>query len=80
MQPRRPFVKVPLRGFSFLAGFSGEVQNMSEPKAQYTCMDYRQEMVLLGMKRRLEQETLDEAERKAIQEQVRALEAAMDMD
>jgi len=53
---------------------------MGDQEARYTCMDYRQEMVLLGLKRRLSQEDLTESERKAILEQVRDLEAAMDMD
>ena len=53
---------------------------MGEQDAQYTCMEYREEMVLLGLKRKLEQENLTEAERKAILEQVRELEEAMGMD
>ena len=53
---------------------------MSEAKSPYTCMDYREEMVLLGLKRRLAADNLTEAERKALLEQIQALEAAMDMD
>lgn len=47
---------------------------------RYTCLEYRQEMQLLALRRRLETEaTLTEAERKKIQEEIRRLEAEMDM-
>lgn len=53
---------------------------MGEQEARYTCMEYRREMVLLGLKLRLSQESLTEGERKAVLEQVRKLEADMSMD
>jgi hypothetical protein len=43
-------------------------------------MDYRQEMVLLGLKRRLEQEKLTKDERKEILAQIQKLESEMDLD
>lgn len=52
---------------------------MKQPKT-YGCMDYRQEMVLLGLKRKLEQEDLSEPEKQEILRDIRLLESAMDMD
>ena len=43
----------------------------------YTCNDYRQEMILLGLKRRLEDPEIDEKERQQIEEQIRKLEQEM---
>lgn len=51
-----------------------------EQERHYGCMDYRQEMVLLGLKRKLETEKLTDAERKAVQEQIQKMESAMAMD
>jgi len=47
---------------------------------KYTCAEYRTEMILLGLKRRLQQEGLNEAERKLILSQIRDLEQQMEMD
>jgi len=46
---------------------------------QYTCTDYRQEMILLSLQRRLADPTLDEHEKQHLQEQIRKLEADMGM-
>ena len=49
--------------------------------ARYTCTDYRQEMILLGMKRRLSESVdMPEADRKQLLEEIKQLEAAMAMD
>jgi hypothetical protein len=48
--------------------------------AKYTCNEYRQEMRLIGMKRRLKEENLSEAEKKELEKEIEALEAAMEMD
>ncbi|MFO7783675.1 MAG: hypothetical protein ACQET7_05870 [Thermodesulfobacteriota bacterium] len=53
---------------------------MAEMNGQYTCMEYRQEMVLLGLRRRLEQEDLTEEERRALKARLLELESEMDMD
>jgi hypothetical protein len=45
----------------------------------YTCADYREEMMLLGLKRRLEAGDLSEEETHSIQEQVAAIEKSMGM-
>jgi len=47
---------------------------------KYTCTDYRTEMILLGLQRRLNQADLSEKERKALEEEIRALEKNMEMD
>jgi len=47
---------------------------------QYTCTDYRMEMMLLGLKRRLAEPDLDEKETKQIQEQISKLETEMGMN
>lgn len=46
----------------------------------YTCNDYRAEMILLGLKRRLEKNGLSEKERKDILREIEKLEAAMKLD
>jgi hypothetical protein len=48
--------------------------------ARYTCREYREEMVLLGLRRRLEQEDLTEEERRDLRERLARLEAEMEMD
>lgn len=47
---------------------------------EYTCTDYRTEMILLGLKRRLEKNDLSEEERKDILAKIAELEAAMGLD
>ena len=46
---------------------------------KYTCTDYRTEMILLGLKRRLEQKGLSAEEKEDILKQIKKLEAAMGM-
>jgi hypothetical protein len=45
-----------------------------------TCQDYRQEMMLLALRRRLHADTLEPAEREAIEQEIRRLEARMRME
>ena len=52
---------------------------MSE-SSRYTCREYREEMLLLGLRRRLADNNLAEAEKKALEEQIRQLESAMQME
>jgi len=49
-------------------------------KGTYTCLEYRAEMRLLGLRRRLEQEELTKEEREALIQEIRQLEAEMEMD
>ena len=46
----------------------------------YTCNEYREEMVLLGLRRRLAAEDLGAAEREALREEIRVLEVRMQME
>jgi len=47
---------------------------------KYTCADYRSEMKLLGLKRRLEEENLSEEERVRIVQEIKELEKKMEMN
>ena len=50
------------------------------PIGKYTCTEYRQEMMLLGLKRQLEDPELPESDRMRIADRVRELEQQMGMD
>ena len=56
-----------------------EGENKLENKTRYTCNEYREEMMLLGLKRRLAQEDLSEEERRAIIKEIEKLESEMRM-
>ncbi|CAB5094397.1 hypothetical protein D3OALGA1CA_5374 [Olavius algarvensis associated proteobacterium Delta 3] len=45
----------------------------------YTCNEYRAEMILLGLQRRLRDENLSEVEKEKIEKQIRQLEQSMGM-
>lgn len=49
-------------------------------KPKYTCAEYREEMALLGLMRRLGNTRLSEDERKKIEEEIHRLELEMGMD
>ena len=51
---------------------------MSRPN-KYTCNEYRQEMILLSLRMRLNEKDLPEAERKKIQKEIQQLESSMEM-
>ncbi|GAB6904857.1 conserved hypothetical protein [Desulfosarcina cetonica] len=51
-----------------------------QSKGKYTCTEYRQEMILLGLKRRLTDPQLSEADRLRLTEEIRELEKQMGMD
>ena len=46
---------------------------------QYTCNEYREEMLLLGLQRQLHAENVSEEERERLKERIKDLEASMDM-
>lgn len=46
---------------------------------QYTCRQYREEMILLGLRKRLSDPELSERDRAAIESEIRRLEAQMGM-
>jgi hypothetical protein len=56
---------------------SGSSKGVSK---NYGCSDYREEMRLMGLKNRLEEESLSEAERKELEAEVARLEKAMGLD
>jgi hypothetical protein len=45
----------------------------------YTCSDYRLEMILLGLRRRLNEETLSESEKQRLRKEIRKIESEMQM-
>jgi hypothetical protein len=46
----------------------------------YTCADYRIEMLLLGLRRRLASEELDRDDRKALEAQIRQIEVHLGIE
>lgn len=46
---------------------------------RYTCYEYREEMQLLGLQRRLHAEGVSEEERERLKERIKELELSMDM-
>ena len=55
--------------------------NMSSPNASnYTCQDFRMEMTILGLRRRLQDPHLSPEERREILDRLRRLEAEAGMD
>ena len=46
----------------------------------YTCNEYRQEMILTGLRKQLNDPNLSELERKTLEEQVRRLEKEMGLE
>lgn len=49
------------------------------PQSTYTCNDYRQEMILLSLTRRLEDEGLAEPEKEKLRRQIKKIEADLKM-
>ncbi|MFZ0133109.1 MAG: hypothetical protein WAK95_11240 [Desulfobacterales bacterium] len=49
---------------------------MSE-NSEYTCRQYREEMILLGLRKRLNAPELSDSERRAVEKEIRRLEAQM---
>jgi hypothetical protein len=50
------------------------------PMKRYTCSDYRQEMMLAGLRRQLSDPQLSEADRKTLEERIRRLEVEMGLE
>ena len=46
----------------------------------YTCADYRSEMILAGLRKRLGDSTLSEEEKKEVKKQIEALEKEMGLE
>jgi RNA polymerase-interacting CarD/CdnL/TRCF family regulator len=47
---------------------------------RYSCSHYRQEMILVGLRKRLADPSLHQTEKKMLEEQVRRLESEMGLD
>jgi hypothetical protein len=52
---------------------------MNNKKENYTCSDYRQEMILLGLRKQLNDERLTDKERLQVLDQIERLEEKMGM-
>jgi hypothetical protein len=50
------------------------------PSAVYTCTEYRQEMLLLALRRQLAQDKVDDKKRRELREKIRQLEIEMGME
>jgi len=50
------------------------------PKRKYTCNDYREEMRLLGLKKRLNEKNLSKTEKETIEAEITKLEKTLQMD
>ncbi len=57
----------------------GSAENIPRGAGSYTCRDYRREMMLLGLRKRLAGQGLSEEERAGIERAVCELEAEMGM-
>jgi len=53
---------------------------MDKNTGNYTCNEYREEMMLLGLKKRLSQGNLSEEEKRAVKEDIKQLESLMGME
>jgi len=49
----------------------------NDQPGKYTCNDFRQEMILVGLQRRLQQSELSEEERRSLLEEIEKLEKEM---
>ena len=52
---------------------------MAAKKGNYTCNDYREEMILLGLQKRLNQENLSDKEKQEILREIEVIEKQMGM-
>jgi len=53
---------------------------MKSSGRKYTCNEYRAEMILLGLQKKLNQKNLTKEEQRKIKEEIQNLESAMGMD
>jgi len=53
--------------------------NMKNKKDNYTCSDFRQEMILLGLRKQLNEEHITDKEQQQILDQIEKLEEKMGM-
>ncbi|MGM0382898.1 MAG: hypothetical protein ACQEQO_05315 [Thermodesulfobacteriota bacterium] len=60
--------------------FQKEILSNGLRAMKYTCVDYRSEMKLLGLKRRLKEDHLTKKERAQIVQEIKELEKEMQMN
>ena len=53
---------------------------MTQPGIRYTCKEYRLEMILAGLRKRLANNGFPEKERVDVEKEIRKLESEMGMD
>jgi hypothetical protein len=53
---------------------------MNSFKNKYTCNEYREEMILLGLKKRLTSSDLTQEEKEKLQKEIQKIEKQMDME
>lgn len=53
---------------------------MTDSSNRYTCHEYREEMLLLGLRRQLADDSLTAAEKEALQKEIAKLEQQMGME
>ena len=75
-----PLTRLALFGEPRTPNPEPRTQNPMKPTGKYTCTEYRQEMILLGLKRQLEDPVLPDAQRVHVAEKIRELERQMGMD
>ncbi len=76
--PRKPLTLRVRFGYR-QGGRSSPHNGSEEKKMKYTCTEYREEMLLLALRRQLGRSGLSEEEKKRISEEIRKLEAKMEM-
>ncbi len=57
-----------------------DLSNMNSFKKKYTCNEYREEMILLGLKKRLTSSDLTQEEKEKLQKEIQKIEKQMDME
>jgi len=55
------------------------IKSLCQTPPPYTCVDYREEMILLGLRRRLEDPDVPEDEKPVIQARIQKLEKSLNM-
>jgi hypothetical protein len=67
-------------GYDSPPGERSDARTPGEAMQQYTCSEYRREMILMGLKRQAADPGIDELEREKLEAQIRQLERELDME
>jgi hypothetical protein len=60
--------------------YKKQPEKMKSSGSKITCNEYRAEMILIGLQKRLNQKNLTEEEQRKIKKEIENLESAMGMD